>query len=200
MTLEFVTDVLARFGVAHTLLDAGDVAALPDALRPETRLVLSESPTNPYLSCIDLESARGGLQGAAHGEVDDRRDLRHARSTAARRRFGIDLVVHSATKYLAGHNDVLAGVVCGPGGPGLDHPRSARRARRRVRSARGVPRRPRASRRSRLRVERQNATALAARAAAREAPARRARLLPGPRRRTRATPSRARRCAASAAS
>src|SRR5580698_6195241 len=55
MTLEFVTDVLARFGVAHTLLDAGDVAALPGALRPETRLVLSESPTNPYLACIDLE-------------------------------------------------------------------------------------------------------------------------------------------------
>ena len=37
-------DDLARFGVAHTLLDAGDVAALPDAIRPETRLVLSESP------------------------------------------------------------------------------------------------------------------------------------------------------------
>src|ERR1700679_1080962 len=55
MTLEFVTDVLARFGVSHTLLAAGDVGALPDAIRPETRLVISESPTNPYLSCVDLE-------------------------------------------------------------------------------------------------------------------------------------------------
>ena len=55
MTLEFVTDVLARFGVAHTLLAAGDLDALPQALRPETRLVLSESPTNPYLACVDLE-------------------------------------------------------------------------------------------------------------------------------------------------
>ena len=65
MTLEFVTDVLARYGVAHTLLDAGDVAALAGALRPETRLVISESPTNPYLACIDLGGLAGGLQGAA---------------------------------------------------------------------------------------------------------------------------------------
>ena len=79
MTLEFVTDVLARFGVAHTLLAAGDVAALARRAFARRRASsLSESPTNPYLSCIDLERARGGVQGAAHREVDDRRDVRHA--------------------------------------------------------------------------------------------------------------------------
>jgi cystathionine gamma-synthase len=112
MTLEFTTDVLARFGVSHTLLDAGDVAALPGALRPETRLVLSESPTNPYLSCIDLAAlaaackARRGVKSLVDATFATPVNCRPAS-------FGVDLVVHSATKYLAGHNDVLAGAVCG---------------------------------------------------------------------------------------
>ena len=63
MTLEFVTDVLARFGVAHTLLDAGDVAVLPAALRPETRLVLSESPTNPNLRLLVKDECLVGAEG-----------------------------------------------------------------------------------------------------------------------------------------
>jgi cystathionine gamma-synthase len=115
MTLEFVTDVLARFGVTHTPLPAGDVAALPDALRPETRLVLSESPTNPYLSCVDLERVAAACK--SRRTVKSMIDATFATPVNCRpAAFGIDLVVHSATKYLAGHNDVLAGVVCGPTG------------------------------------------------------------------------------------
>jgi cystathionine gamma-synthase len=115
MTLEFVTDVLARFGVAHTLLDAGDVEALPAALRPETRLVVSESPTNPYLSCIDLERLAGACK--ARRTVKSMVDATFATPVNCRpAAFGVDLVVHSATKYLSGHNDVLAGAVCGPSG------------------------------------------------------------------------------------
>jgi cystathionine gamma-synthase len=115
MTLEFTTDVLGRFGVEHTLLDAGDVAALPGAIRPETRLVLSESPTNPYLACIDLERMAAACKG--HRTVRSMIDATFATPVNCRPAgFGVDLVVHSATKYLAGHNDVLAGVVCGPTG------------------------------------------------------------------------------------
>ena len=115
MTLELVTDVLERFGVAHTLLDAGDVASLPDALRPETRLVLSESPTNPYLSCIDLAALAAACK--TRRTVKSLVDATFATPVNCRpASFGVDLVVHSATKYLAGHNDVLAGVVCGPSG------------------------------------------------------------------------------------
>ncbi|HEY6464109.1 MAG TPA: PLP-dependent transferase, partial [Polyangiaceae bacterium] len=115
MTLEFVTEVLARFGVTHTLLDAGDVAGLPAALRPETRLVFSESPTNPYLSCIDLEALAGACR--ERRTVKSVVDATFATPVNCRpASFGVDLVVHSATKYLAGHNDVLAGVVCGPAG------------------------------------------------------------------------------------
>lgn len=115
MTLEFVTEVLARFGVSHTLLPAGDVASLADALRPETRLVLSESPTNPYLSCVDLERVAAACK--TKRTVKSMIDATFATPVNCRpATFGIDLVVHSATKYLAGHNDVLAGVVCGPSG------------------------------------------------------------------------------------
>ena len=115
MTREFVSGTLASFGVASTLLDAGDVASLSDALRPETRLVISESPTNPYLSCIDLEAlaaacrARRGVRSLVDATFATPYNCRPAA-------FGIDLVAHSATKYLAGHNDVMAGVVCGPAG------------------------------------------------------------------------------------
>ncbi len=115
MTLEFVTDVFARFGVAHTLLPAGDLEALPGAIRPETRLVVSESPTNPYLNCIDLE--RLSALCKQHRTVKSLIDSTFATPVNCRpATFGIDLVVHSATKYLAGHNDVLAGVVCGSSG------------------------------------------------------------------------------------
>src|SRR5580692_6807179 len=54
MTREFVTRTLAGFGVEHTVVPAADLAALAAAIRPTTRLVVSESPTNPYLRCVDL--------------------------------------------------------------------------------------------------------------------------------------------------
>ncbi len=115
MTLEFVTDVLARFGVTHTLVPAGDVAALADAIRPETRLVISESPTNPYLSCVDLEAVAAACK--TRRTVKSMIDATFATPVNCRPgSYGIDLIVHSATKYLSGHNDVLAGVVCGPTG------------------------------------------------------------------------------------
>lgn len=114
-TLEFVTDVLTRFGVMHTLLDSGDLAALAGAIRPETRLVVSESPTNPHLSCVDVDLLAKACKGrrTVKTMIDATIATPVNLQPAA---FGIDLVMHSATKYLAGHNDVLAGVVCGPSG------------------------------------------------------------------------------------
>jgi cystathionine gamma-synthase len=114
-TLEFVREVLPRFGVEHTLLASCDVASLPGALRPETRLVISESPTNPYVACVDLEGVAAACK--SRRTVKSMIDATIATPVNCRPAgFGIDLVVHSATKYLAGHNDVLAGVVCGPAG------------------------------------------------------------------------------------
>ncbi len=110
-TRQFVTSVLDRFGVASTLVDSGDLAGLEAALRPETRLIVSEVPTNPYLNVVDLprlaEIARARriktLIDSTFATPVNLRPCEH----------GIDLVLHSATKYLGGHNDVLAGVVAG---------------------------------------------------------------------------------------
>jgi cystathionine gamma-synthase len=112
-TRQFVAQVLARFGVEHTMIPAGDLKALEAALRPNTRCVITESPTNPYLYCVDLEKVAAIVrrQGRARTLVDST----FATPVNCRPlRYGIDLVVHSATKYLSGHNDVLGGVVAGP--------------------------------------------------------------------------------------
>jgi cystathionine gamma-synthase len=118
-TRQFITGTLAGFGVESTLLEAGDLAGLASAIRPETRLVVSESPTNPYLSCMDLAELaricreRAGGKKAVKTLIDATFATPINCQPAA---FGIDLIVHSATKYLAGHNDVLAGALCGNSG------------------------------------------------------------------------------------
>lgn len=111
-TRQFCQTFLQRFGVACTIVPAGEMDALEAAIRPETRLIVSESPTNPYLRVLDL--ARLGEIGRRHG-VKTLIDATFATPLNQRPlEYGIDLVVHSATKYLSGHNDVLAGVLAGP--------------------------------------------------------------------------------------
>lgn len=112
-TRQLVTKLLTRFGVEHTLVPAGDLAATDAAIRPNTRVVIAESPTNPYLYCADLGKLAKLVK--AHGRVRTLVDSTFATPINCRpHEYGVDLVVHSATKYLAGHNDVLGGVVTGP--------------------------------------------------------------------------------------
>ncbi len=111
-TRQFCVVFLKRLGIETTVVPMGDYAALEGAVRPkQTRFLISESPTNPYLRCVDL----GRLAELAH---------RHHVATIIDSTFGtplnqqplahgIDYVVHSATKYLGGHHDLLAGVVAG---------------------------------------------------------------------------------------
>jgi cystathionine gamma-synthase len=108
---EFCTKHLSRFGVATRQVRACDYAAMEAAITPRTRMLISESPTNPHLSIVDLE--RFADLGHLH-EVETLIDATlgtpfNIRPLAA----GIDYVLHSATKYLGGHNDLLAGVVVG---------------------------------------------------------------------------------------
>jgi cystathionine gamma-synthase len=110
-TRQFCLNFLKRYGVAATVVPAGDYAAMEEAIRPNTRLIISESPTNPYLRVLDLE--RVADIGRRHG-VRTLIDATFATPINQRPiEFGIDLVLHSATKYLGGHNDILAGAVCG---------------------------------------------------------------------------------------
>lgn len=113
-TRVFVNRFLRRFGVACTTVAAGDLVELEAAIRPNTRLILSETPTNPFLRCLDLEALAAlarqhGLRTLIDSTFATPLNLRPLD-------YGIDLVVHSVTKYLAGHNDLMAGVVVGKGG------------------------------------------------------------------------------------
>lgn len=110
-TRQFLTQVLHRYGIECSVIPAGDYQAIEEAIRPTTRLLISESPTNPYNRIIDLE--RFGEIGRRH-RVKTLIDATFATPYNQRPlEYGIDIVLHSATKYLAGHNDLLAGAILG---------------------------------------------------------------------------------------
>jgi len=113
-TRQFVTGFLSRFGVTYTLIPPGDLDALERAITDKTRLVISEMPTNPYQTCVDLERLAAICKGTRAKTLIDSTFATPINLRPAE--HGIDLIVHSATKYLAGHNDVLAGVVAGNSG------------------------------------------------------------------------------------
>ncbi len=111
-TRQFCQTFLKRFGVETAVVPMGDYAALEAAIIPKkTRFIVSESPTNPYLRIADLEQiARLGKKYRVMTLIDS------TFATPVNQRaldWGIDFVIHSATKYLSGHNDLLAGVVVG---------------------------------------------------------------------------------------
>ncbi len=110
-TRQFIQTFLVRLGVQHTVVPACDYAAIEAAIRPETRLILSESPTNPYLRVLDLPRL---VAIARQHRVKTIIDATFATPYNLRPLHqGIDIVIHSATKYLGGHNDLLAGVIIG---------------------------------------------------------------------------------------
>jgi len=110
-TREFTTAFLARWGIETSLVPIDDPGAWQAALRPNTRMIFAETPTNPYLRVIDLEALVALAQPRGMITVLD-----STFATPINLRpleYGIDLVVHSASKYLGGHNDLLGGVVIG---------------------------------------------------------------------------------------
>src|SRR2546426_9527537 len=110
-TRQFLNQTLPRYGIEVSTVPAGDYEALEDAIRPTTRVLVSESPTNPYNRILDLE--RFADIGRRH-RVKTMIDATFATPYNQRPLdFGVDVVMHSATKYLGGHNDLLAGAVLG---------------------------------------------------------------------------------------
>jgi cystathionine gamma-synthase len=110
-TLEFCKSYLKQFGVECTIVPFGDYEILDKAIKKNTRFIFSESPTNPYLNIFDLVKIK---------KIADRHNvltlIDSTFATPFNQRpleFGMDIVLHSATKYLAGHNDILAGAVLG---------------------------------------------------------------------------------------
>jgi cystathionine gamma-synthase len=110
-TRQFLNQTLRRYGVEVSTVPAGDYERLEEAVKPTTRLIFSESPTNPYNRIVDLERL---VDIARRRRVKTVIDSTFATPVNQRPlEYGIDLVIHSATKYLGGHNDLMAGAVLG---------------------------------------------------------------------------------------
>lgn len=108
---EFCAKHLSRYGVTTRQVKTGDFRAMEAAITPNTKLLISESPTNPHLSVIDLRQfAELGRRNGVETLIDATLATPFNVQPLA---LGVDYVLHSATKYLGGHNDLLAGVVIG---------------------------------------------------------------------------------------
>ena len=110
-TRQFCEVHLKRLGIGCSVVALGDYAALEQAIRPETKVLFSETPSNPYLRILDLE--RFAAIGRRHGAVTVVDATLATPVNLRPLEWGIDLVTHSATKYLGGHHDLLAGFVAG---------------------------------------------------------------------------------------
>jgi cystathionine beta-lyase/cystathionine gamma-synthase len=110
-THDFVTKDLPRMGIDHTFVDADDPASWTKALRPATRAFYVETITNPLLEVVDLPGVAAFCRERRLVSIVDNtlatpvsfRPVEH----------GYDLVLHSATKYLNGHSDIVAGAIAG---------------------------------------------------------------------------------------
>ena len=110
-TLDFCKSYLGRYNIECSVVRMCDYEAMENAIQPNTKVFFSESPTNPYLNIMDLERLM---------EIFGKRDITVISDSTFATPFnqkpleyGVHLVIHSATKYLAGHNDLLSGVLLG---------------------------------------------------------------------------------------
>jgi cystathionine beta-lyase/cystathionine gamma-synthase len=106
-----VSLILERLGVEVTWLDAYEGDSLPQHVKPNTRMVFLETPTNPLVKVVDIAAAcQAARASGAMVIVDNTFATPYHQKPLA---LGADLVVHSATKALGGHNDIMAGAICG---------------------------------------------------------------------------------------
>lgn len=107
-TYRFVTKVLPRYGITHTFVDFTDLAAVEAAITPKTKLLFLETPSNPTLGITDI---RGVV--AIAKQYNCLTFLDNTFMTPLHQRpleLGVDVVIHSATKFLSGHSDIIAGL------------------------------------------------------------------------------------------
>lgn len=112
-TFALMNHGLQRYGIETTILDLSDLTALQGALKENTKMVYFETPANPTLKLLDIAA----ISDLAHTLPGCRVVVDNTFCTPYIQRpleHGADIVVHSATKYLNGHGDVIAGFACGP--------------------------------------------------------------------------------------
>lgn len=110
-TFALMTSQFARFGIEVSLVDFSSAAEIEAAIKSNTKVIFCETPVNPHLQVFDLAAIATIAKRHKLVSIVDNTFM-----TPLLQRpldFGIDMVIHSATKYLNGHGDVIAGIVCG---------------------------------------------------------------------------------------
>ena len=107
-TYRFVTKVLPRYGITHTFVDFTDIEAVKAAVQPNTKLLFIETPSNPTLGITDIRAIVAIAKQHNCLTFLDNTFMTplHQRPLA----LGVDIVIHSATKFLSGHSDIVAGL------------------------------------------------------------------------------------------
>ncbi len=106
-TYRLFSRVLSRYAIDFTYIDLSDSDELRAALRPQTRLVWLETPTNPLLKIVDIAAVRAAAPRSALIAVDNTFATPYFQQPLA---LGADIVVHSTTKYIGGHSDAVGGI------------------------------------------------------------------------------------------
>lgn len=109
-TTALLKKFLARFGVTHTFVDGTDIAQIEAAIRPETKVLYLESPNTMTFECQDLAACAALAKSRGIVTMIDNSYTSPIFQNPAA--YGIDIVLHSGTKYLNGHSDVVVGVLC----------------------------------------------------------------------------------------
>ncbi len=105
-TYRLFSKVYERYGLTFTYVDMSDLAATRAALRPNTKLIWAETPTNPLLKLVDIAALAALRPAGAFLAVDNTFASPYFQSPLA---LGADVVVHSTTKYIGGHSDAVGG-------------------------------------------------------------------------------------------
>jgi len=112
-TYRLLERIMTRFGVTASYVDTNDLDAMSERLQPNTKAILVETPTNPLMMITDLELVSSWAKDRGLLTIVDNTLLTPFFQRPIE--LGADIVVHSATKYLGGHNDVLAGLIIAKG-------------------------------------------------------------------------------------
>ena len=156
---EFCSKHLARFGVVTRQVEACNYDAMAAAINDNTRMLISESPTNPHLSCVDLEQfASLGKEHNVETLIDATLATPYNLQPIS---YGVNYVLHSATKYLGGHNDLLAGAIIARDREAMDPIRKLRGIMGAINQPHSIYLLQRGLKTFQLRMERHNANGLA---------------------------------------
>ncbi len=112
-TFSLMTSQFEKFGIAVSLVDFKDIEAIAAAITSKTKVLFCETPVNPHLDVFDLDAIVSVAKQHQLITVVDNTFMTPLLQQPIK--HGVDIVVHSATKYLNGHGDVIAGIICGSG-------------------------------------------------------------------------------------